>query len=203
MAASDHYWGEDNGDGNGADPPVGCIDPVARRGVRTSLEETKRVSDGLFEMHGTIAGVETRLTERIAILADALGINDIRKRFKKADDARARAQVQEQAAALASIPPVREKTPSEMDRLETAARDFRQGIERISSHDLLPGQKTPSDPALARKVFRGSVILAWRGLRDGVKDAIVEHWVHVMIALAFSGASGCGVHFAHVWHLLK
>jgi hypothetical protein len=68
------------------------VDPVARRSAGHALEEAQRVGGGLVEMHGMISGVETRVTERIAILADALGINDIRKRFRKADDERSRQQ---------------------------------------------------------------------------------------------------------------
>lgn len=187
MSAGEHHWPRGNGNGEGT-----CHDQVAR-------DAAEHAGNGVLELHGLVVGVEQRTTDRLVILGEALGLKDIRKRFARQDAEREAMKERRRATALASIPPEsRPRTPSEIDRFERAVDRFNEGVERISSHDQLPGSKLPSDPALAKRVAWGGLVLGVRALRD----ILIEHWVWFAITSALGGGAGI-THLLHVWHVLK
>lgn len=174
MVASD--W-EDDGT-NGAGHP--CVDRMARRAAGHALTEAQRVGDGLVEVHGLISGVENRLTEKIAIGFELLGLANIRGRYRETDRMRPQEPL--------SLPPMREKTMSELERLAEAAAKATEGLERLSSPDIIHESRTPSDPVesaknAAKKVTFG-VFYIWR---DVALDFVKDHWKELLLAALATG----------------
>jgi hypothetical protein len=167
--------------GNGNGSTHYCEDPLARRSAAHALKEAQRVGTGLIEAHGLIVGVENRLTDKLIIGFELLGIGDIRQRFQEMDAARRR--------GTPPLPPPRQKTASELE-LERAANrinEIADKVERISSHDNLVEERH-SDPVesakkAAKKVTFGFLYIGWDAAGEFVKD----HWKELLLAALATG----------------
>jgi hypothetical protein len=166
-----------------------------------ALEEAQRVGDGLFEMSGSIERIETRMLAGFRML----GI-DVLKRLAEEEAARA---AKKAAHLPPELPPARDRSPSQVDEMERAARAAGQLADNLEDlrdksspgfTNPLARPSKPSDPAeAAKKVAWGVVLIVFRTARD----LAIEHWVRVAWLAAFALGSGVVTHYLTRWGIWK